>query len=175
MHRAARPPHWKSIQIKNHKMSADNWTDRRTERRTDGRTHYTGTQGIWTHGLRAHVLRTITVCTFMITKKRRGRPDRETYRDIERQRYIQTYKIDWTLLGSFGTQCGDKRKYLNRKASVLPLNEWNIYLDADFKELFNGTNNLQEMKIKQFFYATLDIFSVTWFKIRYYYIQLTKM
>ena len=36
----------------------------------------------------------------MITKKRRGRLDRKTK--------IWTYKLNWTPLGSFGPQCGDK-------------------------------------------------------------------
>ena len=33
-------------------------------------------------------------------------------------------------------------KYLNWNVSVLPLNELYIYLDAEIKELFNGTKNL---------------------------------
>ena len=36
---------------------------------------------------------------------------------------------------------GNKRKYKNWNTSVLPLNELNIYLDADFKRLFCLTTN----------------------------------
>ena len=48
----------------------------------------------------------------MITKKRRGRLDRETVRHTDGQRDGQTYKLDWTPLGSFGPQCWDKLGYM---------------------------------------------------------------
>ena len=39
-----------------------------------------------------------------------AKSDAENQRDVntDRQRYSQTYKIDWNPLGSFGTQCGNK-------------------------------------------------------------------
>ena len=56
-----------------------------TDGRTDRRTYYTATQGTWSCGLRLHVLHTITVRAFIITKKRCGRQDRETDRKKDRE------------------------------------------------------------------------------------------
>ena len=69
-----------------------------TTRRMDGRTYYTATQGILTGGLRPHALHAIT-----------GRTNnRKKVMRTTRQRDRETYKLDWTPLGSKGPQCGDK-------------------------------------------------------------------
>ena len=72
---------------------------------TDRRTYYTATQGVWTHGLRPHVLRTITALTLLSPKRI---ADKQIY--IKRDVHIDgwTYIIYWTPLGSFRSQCGDK-------------------------------------------------------------------
>ena len=44
----------------------------------------------------------------LIAKKRRVQLYIETEIDTERQRDRETYKLDWTPIGSFGPQCGDK-------------------------------------------------------------------
>ena len=45
--------------------------------------------------------------TRMISKKQRGRPDREIDRCTDGQRYGWTYKLNCIPIGSFGPQCGN--------------------------------------------------------------------
>ena len=71
--------------------------DNRTNIRTDGRKYYTSTQGIWTRGLQPHAPRAITGRAFMISKKRRGQPDREKERWIDR--HIRLTGPHWGPLG----------------------------------------------------------------------------
>ena len=86
---------------KNKKTEKGPWTTVRLDGRTYGRTEllycYSGYFNPWpavacnAHNYRPHA---------RFTKKGRGWPGIETER--------WTYKLDWTPLGSFGPQCGDK-------------------------------------------------------------------
>ena len=71
-----------------------------------GRTYYTATQWVLTPGLWPHALHAITCWYFMIAKNQRRQTDRYTERQTDIYRYRQTYKINWTPLGSSRPQWG---------------------------------------------------------------------
>ena len=75
--------------------------------RTDVQTYVTATQGIWTFGMWPHALRSIIGHAFMVAKKRRGLPEIDIKKKSEIKTNRNTYKLNWTPLGSSGPQCGD--------------------------------------------------------------------
>ena len=86
----------KVVYLQNRKIPMDNQTERRIYRQTYAHTilPLREVDGMAFSRMRCAQLRP----TRIIDKKRCGRPEKHTY--------IRAYKLDWTPLGSFGTQCG---------------------------------------------------------------------